>query len=174
MPRTDRAALPTAPARFCAALAVALTLFSASAMAEAPPPLARPTWALHGGASVSPGSSSADFVMLSYNQPVRDLPHGIDLLRFNLGAVGVHHNDVDFGRVEFGSIQIGSDRGRYTLAGGLAAVSRTTPALSSALQFHTQLTVRLGRAELGLGHLSNAGLKKPNRGETFFTLGWLF
>lgn len=174
MPRSDRAALPTASAPLCAVLALAIACFSASAKAEAPPALTHPTWALHGGASLSPGSSSADFVMLSYNRPVQNLPHGIDLLRFNVGAVGVHHNDVDFGRVEFGSIQIGSDRGRYTLAGGLAAVSRTTPALSSALQFHTQLTVRLGRVELGLGHLSNAGLKSPNRGETFFTLGWLF
>lgn len=174
MPRSAPDATPAHRLPALSALTLMLAFASATAHAASPPPLDRPAWAFHGGASISPGSSSADFVMLSYNRPLQGLPHGLDLLRFNVGAVGVHRDDVDFGRVEFGSLQVGSDRGRYTLAAGIALVSRTTPALSSAGQFHTQLTVRLGQVELGLGHLSNAGLKKPNRGETFFTLGWLF
>jgi hypothetical protein len=137
------------------ALPIALVFASASAAAQSPAPLQGPTWASH-------------------NRPLPDLPHGLDLLRVNVGAIGQHRDEAELGRVEFVSLQLGSDRGRYTLAAGIAAVSRTTPALSSAGQFHTQLTVRVGGAELGLGHLSNAGLKKPNKGETFFTLGWLF
>jgi hypothetical protein len=156
------------------ALPIALVFASASAAAQSPAPLQGPTWAIHGGASLSPGTRNTDFLMVSHNRPLPDLPHGLDLLRVNVGAIGQHRDEAELGRVEFVSLQLGSDRGRYTLAAGIAAVSRTTPALSSAGQFHTQLTVRVGGAELGLGHLSNAGLKKPNKGETFFTLGWLF
>lgn len=131
---------------------------------------------IHLGQSDSPDVGRVDFAMFSRGQAVSGLPLKLDLFTVNLGTIGSRRVEGEpyHGRIYFVSAQIGYRLGRFTLAGGVAGVSETTDALSSSFQFHTQLCYRFRRLELGLGHLSNAGIRQPNRGETFLTAGLRF
>lgn len=153
-------------------LAVALALAPMAAPAASP----KPWTSLHAGISDAPETPNTDFVLLRHTRPRDGLPLGLDFLALNLGSIG-RHSTAPAGsdqRVHFASVQLGYDFGRVTLASGLAAVSHVTEYLSSGYQFHSHLGIRLGRWELGLGHLSNARTRQPNKGESYLSLGLSF
>lgn len=160
------------PAGSALLLAAAL---SASAHA-AEPPRTTPWNTVQAGISDAPDARNTDFVLLSHARPRTGLPLGLDFLAVNLGSIGRHRNAPAGSdeRVHFASVQFGYDFGRFTLASGLAAVSHVTEYLSSGYQFHSHLGIRLGRLELGLGHLSNARTRQPNKGESYLSLGFRF
>lgn len=54
---------------------------------------------------------------------------------------------------------------------GIVVVNRVSQRLSSYLNFKTQLGFQYGYFEAMVQHMSNGGLKQPNDGESFFTLG---
>lgn len=58
--------------------------------------------------------------------------------------------------------------------GLLLSNSRSTPALSGHVQFGTGIGYEIGRYRLVLRHISNAGLKEPNGGETMLLFGAAF
>lgn len=62
--------------------------------------------------------------------------------------------------------------GRWFAGAGIALVDNMTDALSSRLQFVTSGGVVVGPATITLRHLSNAGLRGPNRGETYLAVGY--
>ena len=161
------------PRLLLAALATACALAS-TAQAASP---AREAWAsLQGGISDAPDTRNTDFVLLQHGRPRDGLPLGLDFYAFNLGSIGRHRNAPPGSdeRVHFASMQLGYDFGRVTLASGLALVSHVTDYLSSGYQFHSHLGIRLGRIELGLGHLSNARTRQPNKGESYLSVGFRF
>jgi hypothetical protein len=137
---------------------------------------AAPRLAMHAGSSDSPATGATGFLMLGIASEVQGLPLGLDYIALNVGNLRGRSESGQrlHGHIVFVSGQFGYRLGRWSLASGLAAVSETTEALSSGFQFHSQLLYRIGHWELGLGHLSNAGLRRPNRGETFLSLGRAF
>jgi hypothetical protein len=135
-----------------------------------------PWTSLHAGISDAPETPNTDFALLRHTRPRSGLPLGLDFLALNLGSIG-RHRTAPAGsdqRVHFASMQLGYAFGRVTVASGLAAVSHVTDYLSSGYQFHSHLGVRFGRWELGLGHLSNARTREPNKGESYLSLGFSF
>jgi hypothetical protein len=152
--------------------AIALCSVPTTARADA----MRPWTSLHAGISDAPDTPNTDFALLRHTRPHSGLPLGLDFLALNLGSIG-RHGMAPAGsdqRVHFASMQLGYTFGRVTLASGLAAVSHLTDYLSSGYQFHSHLGIRLGRWELGLGHLSNARTREPNKGESYLSLGFSF
>jgi hypothetical protein len=170
-PRGPRSTLR--PRLLFAALAMACALAS-TAQAASP---ARESWtSLQGGISDATDTRNTDFVLLQHGRPREGLPLGLDFYAFNLGSIGRHQQAPPGSdeRVHFASMQLGYDFGRVTLASGLALVSHVTDYLSSGYQFHSHLGIRLGRIELGLGHLSNARTRQPNKGESYLSVGFRF
>ncbi len=160
----------------CAITWAGLACLLALGTAEARPPASSPWTSLQAGISDAPDIRNTDFVLLSHSRPARALPLGLDFYALNLGSIG-RHDRAPAGsdqRVHFVSMQLGYDFGRFTLASGLAAVSHVTEYLSSGYQFHSHLGIRLGRIELGLGHLSNARTREPNKGESYLSMGLRF
>lgn len=136
----------------------------------------QPRTSLHAGISDAPDTPNTDFILLRHVRPRDGLPLGLDFLALNLGSIG-RHATAPAGsdqRVHFASLQFGYDFGRVTLASGIAAVSHVTEYLSSGYQFHSHLGIRIGRWELGFGHLSNAHTRQPNKGESYVSLGLSF
>lgn len=136
----------------------------------------QPWSSLQVGISDAPDTRNTDFVLLNHTRPVQGLPLGLDFYALNLGSVG-RHDAAPRGsdeRVHFASFQLGYDFGRVTLASGLAAVSHVTDYLSSGYQFHSHLGIRFGRIDVGLGHLSNARTRQPNKGESYLSVGFSF
>jgi hypothetical protein len=54
---------------------------------------------------------------------------------------------------------------------GIVLIDRVSQRLSSSLNFKTQLGFQYSYFEAMVQHISNGGLKQPNDGESFFTLG---
>jgi len=63
---------------------------------------------------------------------------------------------------------------RLLLGFGIVAVDRVSQRLSSTFNFKTQLGFQYGHFVVMVQHISNGGLKEPNDGESFFTLGLRF
>lgn len=64
--------------------------------------------------------------------------------------------------------------GVWFVEGQVLASSGNTDALSGPIQFGTAIGVEGRKWEVLIRHLSNAGLKKPNKGETMLLLGYKF
>lgn len=157
-------------------LAVALILAFGLAPALAAEPARSPWTSLQAGISDAPDTPNTDFVLLTHARPRRQLPFGLDFIALNAGSIG-RHDTAPAGsdqRVHFASLQLGYDFGSVTLASGLAAVSHVTDYLSSGYQFHSHLDIRIGRLVVGLGHLSNARTRQPNKGESYLSVGLRF
>lgn len=165
-----------APLSACLLASLALGGLFVSGTSHARPPATDPWTSVHAGISDAPDARNTDFVLLSHSRPTQGLPLGLDFYALNLGSIGRHAKAPPGSdeRVHFASMQLGYDFGRFTLATGLAAVSHVTDYLSSGYQFHSHLGIRLGRLELGLGHLSNARTRQPNKGESYISLGFRF
>lgn len=161
------------PKLLLAAFALGGTL---ATTAQAASPAQEPWTSLQGGISDAPDTRNTDFVLLQHGRPHEGLPLGLDFHAFNFGSIGRHQGAPPGSdeRVHFASMQLGYDFGRVTLASGLALVSHVTDYLSSGYQFHSHLGIRLGRIELGLGHLSNARTRQPNKGESYLSVGFRF
>lgn len=154
----------------------ALSLLLPLALPAAELPRSQPWTSLQAGISDAPDVRNTDFVLLNHSRPATGLPLGLDFYALNVGSIG-RHDAAPPGsdeRVHFASLQLGYDFGRVTLASGLAAVSHVTEYLSSGYQFHSHLGIRFGRIEVGLGHLSNARTRQPNKGESYLSVGFSF
>ena len=154
-------------------LCLALALVTPAVAAE---PARAPWTNLQAGISDAPDTPNTDFVLLTHARPQPRLPLGLDFYALNAGSIG-RHDTAPAGsdqRVHFASLQLGYDFGRVTLASGLAAVSHVTDYLSSGYQFHSHLGIRFGRLVVGLGHLSNARTRQPNKGESYLSVGFQF
>lgn len=170
----NRKPTPLAATPFTGALlAAVLALSPLPAQAE----LSEPETTLQLGISDVPKTPNTPFALLTHRRPQTGLPLGLDFVAASLGSIAGRSTSEPGSRerVNFVSLQLGYQLGRFSLASGLAAVSHTTVSLSSGYQFHSHLGIRLWRAaELGLGHLSNAGLRSPNRGESYIAIGFRF
>lgn len=62
--------------------------------------------------------------------------------------------------------------GHWFFSSGIAAAEGDDEVLSGTFQFLTGISYRRDRWTLGLRHLSNAGLRGRNRGETFLLGTW--
>lgn len=63
---------------------------------------------------------------------------------------------------------------RWFVEGQILASAGNTDALTGPLQFGTAIGIEGNKWELMVRHLSNAGIKKPNKGETMLLLGYKF
>lgn len=162
--------------RALATVGLALALSFKPASAAAAQPDSAPWTSVQAGISDAPDTPNTDFILLTHARPHERLPLGLDFYALNAGSIGRH----DFApsgsdqRVHFASLQLGYRFGRFTLASGLAAVSHVTDYLSSGYQFHSHLGIRFGTLIVGLGHLSNARTRQPNKGESYLSMGFRF
>ena len=104
-------------------------------------------------------------IELSFNTPIKNLP-----TYTSLGIGGWDKEESSF----FGSINEGIKYGKkyFTYAQvGVAALANTTKNLSTSLEFTEKIGIGLNLENFDISlfyrHISNGGIKKPNRGENF-------
>jgi len=131
-----------------------------------------PQFRLGLGASDSPIGEAAPILLLQWDaQPWRDYYR-----EYTVGVIGKHGESEDPARrtVGFAGMSLGKRYNRWGFSMGAVVVSRQTQALSSVGQFLTQVSYRMDTIELRFGHLSNARMNSPNRGESFLVFSRSF
>jgi hypothetical protein len=143
---------------------------------------AAPAWAggeLAVGTSVTEDHEHAAVVSASWLPHLR--PLGGALLLGEVGALYVagrgHVDGQDLGdgvAVGFAGLRYERAGGGLTLGAAIGGQSGHTDALSGGPQFVTTLGWRWTRAGILLRHVSNAGRREPNGGETMLLGAWRF
>ncbi len=131
------------------------------------------------GASVTEDHETTAVASASWLPRLRDLDQAT--LRAELGGVYVHgrgrtpgqdlRNDV---LVTFVGLRYERSDNGLTLGTGIGAQAGETEALSGGPQFVTSLGWRWPQLTVLVRHISNAGLRDPNGGETMLLGSWRF
>ncbi|CAN5606425.1 hypothetical protein BH23PSE2_BH23PSE2_05060 [soil metagenome] len=131
------------------------------------------------GASITEDHETTAVVAASWLPPLRDLDHA--LLRAELGAIHVRGRGRTPGQdlrddvlVAFAGLRYERRDNGLTLGAGIGAQAGETEALSGGPQFVTSVGWRWPPLTVLVRHISNAGLRNPNGGETMLLGSWRF
>lgn len=131
------------------------------------------------GASVTEDHETTAVASASWLPALHDL--GDAVLRAELGAIHVRGRGRTPGQdlredvlVAFVGLRFERSDNGLTLGAGIGAQAGETDALSGGPQFVTSLGWRWPRLTVLVRHISNAGLRHPNGGETMLLGSWRF